>query len=86
MIGWFMYIYTVEAMRGQKAKFDGGPSIKYQVKRIDESIPKSKKGRSEIIRQNLEHDEALKLVIGFNDIEGKAQVRKDEAIMREKTK
>jgi hypothetical protein len=72
-----MYIYTVEAMKGQKGK-DGTP-IKYQVKRVDESIPKAKKGRSEIIRDNLEYEDAIKLIDGFNDMEGKSQVKREEA-------
>jgi hypothetical protein len=74
-----MYIYTVEAMRGQKGKAEGDPSIKYQVKRVNDAIPKSKKGRSEIIRDNLEYDEAVRLIEGFNNIEGKSQNIRSEA-------
>lgn len=72
-----MYIYTVEAMKGQKAK--DGTTIRYQVKRVNESIPKTKKGRSEIIRDNLEYDEAMRLIEGFNDMESKSQARREEA-------
>jgi hypothetical protein len=74
-----MYIYTVEAMRGQKAKTDGDSSLKYQVKRVNDAIEKSKKGRSEIIRDNLDYDEAIRLAEGFNNMEGKSQNKKDEA-------
>ncbi|HEY0171547.1 MAG TPA: hypothetical protein VGB98_11025 [Pyrinomonadaceae bacterium] len=74
-----MFIYTVQAMPGQKAKFEGDTSIKYRVKRVDDSIPVSKKGRSEIIRENLEYAEAIELINGFNSMEGKSQVLRNEA-------
>ena len=73
-----MFIYTIHPMPGQKAKFEGDTSIKYRVKRVDDSIPVSKKGRSEIIRDNLEYDEAVKLIEGFNSMEGKSQGMRDE--------
>ena len=72
-----MYIYTVEAMRGQKAE-DGTP-VKYQVKRVNDSIPKLKKGRSEVIRENLDYDEAIALINGFNNKEGKSLDLRAEA-------
>lgn len=74
-----MFIYTIQAMPGQKAKFEGDTSIKYRVKRVDDSIAPTKKGRSEIIRDNLEYNEAVKLIEGFNNMEGKSQVMRDEA-------
>ena len=73
-----MYIYTIQAMPGQKAKFEGDTSIKYRVKRVNDSIPVSKKGRSEIIRDNLEYAEAIELIKGFNSMEGKSQVIRNE--------
>ncbi len=73
-----MYIYTIQAMPGQKAKFEGDPSIRYRVRRVDDSIAVAKKGRSEIIRENLEYDKAVELVNGFNSMEGKSQVMRDE--------
>lgn len=73
-----MYIYTIQAMPGQKAKFEGDTSIKYRVRRINDSIAVTKKGRSEIIRENLEYDEAVALVNGFNNVEGKSQVIREE--------
>ena len=73
-----MFVYTIQAMPGQKAKFEGDPSIKYRVRRVNDSIAATKKGRSEIIRDNLEYEEALALVKGFNDMEGKSQVMRDE--------
>jgi hypothetical protein len=78
-----MFIYTIQAMPGQKAKFEGDPSIKYRIKRVNDSIPVSKKGRSQIIRDNLEYDEAMELIKGFNSMEGKSQGIKDE-IARQK--
>jgi hypothetical protein len=81
-----MYLYTVQAMPGQKAKFEGDPSIKYQVKRVNKSIPVSKKGRMEIIRTNLEYEAALALVKGFNEMEGTSQaIRHEEAQRKEQS-
>jgi hypothetical protein len=77
-----MFIYTINPMPGQKAKFEGDTSIKYRVKRVDDSIPVSKKGRSEIIRDNLEYGEAMKLIEGFNSMEGKSQGMREEAARR----
>jgi hypothetical protein len=73
-----MYIYTIQAMPGQKAKFEGDTSIKYRVRRVNDSIAATKKGRSEIIRENLEYGEAVDLVNGFNNVEGKSQVIREE--------
>ncbi len=74
-----MFIYTIQAMPGQKAKVEGDTSIKYRVKRVDDSIPVSKKGRSEIIRDNLEYAEAVELINRFNSLEGKSQEMRNEA-------
>ncbi len=74
-----MFIYTIHPMPGQKAKFEGDTSIKYRVKRVDDSIQVSKKGRSEIIRDNLEYDEAVEMVNGFNSMESKSQSMREEA-------
>ncbi len=74
-----MYIYTVQAMPGQKAKFEGDPSIKYQVKRQNTSLKTGQKGRSEIIRTNLDYDAAVAVIKIFNDKEGESQIRKNEA-------
>jgi hypothetical protein len=78
-----MYIYTVQAMPGQKAKFEGDPSIKYQVKRQNTSLKTGQKGRSEIIRTNLDYDAAIAVIKIFNDKEGESQTRKDEATARD---
>lgn len=73
-----MFIYTVQAMPGQKAKFEGDTSVKYRIKRVDDSIPVGKKGRTQIIRDNLEYDEAIELINGFNSREGKSQAMREE--------
>ena len=78
-----MYIYTVQAMPGQKAKFEGDPSIKYQVKRQNTSLKTGQKGRSEIIRTNLDYEDAVAVIKIFNDKEGESQIRKGEAAARE---
>jgi hypothetical protein len=74
-----MYVYSIQVMPGQKAKFEGDPSVKYRVRRVDDSIAAAKKGRSEVIRENLEYGEALELVNGFNSMEGKSQAIREEA-------
>ena len=81
-----MHSYTIQPMPGQKAKFEGDPSIRYRVKRVDDTIAVSKKGRSEIIRENLEYGEAMALVNGFNGMEGKSQVIRDEVARQKNNK
>ncbi|MBV8858618.1 MAG: hypothetical protein JOZ02_16915 [Acidobacteria bacterium] len=66
-------------MPGQKAKFEGDPSIKYRLKRVDDTLAVGKKGRSEIIRDNLEYEAAVELMNGFNSKESKSQVIREEA-------
>jgi hypothetical protein len=73
-----MYIYTVQAMPGQKAKFEGDTSIKYRVKRVNTAMSAKGKGRSEIIRDNLEYEDAMELIKGFNGMEEKSQGIRDE--------
>jgi hypothetical protein len=79
-----MYIYTVHVMPGQKAKFEGDPSVKYHIKRVNTDIPANKSGRSVIIRTNLEYDAAVALVENFNDKEGKSQTMREEEAERRK--
>ena len=81
-----MFIYTIHPMPGQKAKFEGDTSIKYRVKRVDDSILANKKGRSEIIRDNLEYDEAVRLIEGFNSMESKSQGIRDEVARQKNDK
>ena len=63
-------------MPGQKAKSEGDTSIKYQIKRVDDSIAVSKKGRNAIIRTNLEYDAAVALIKGFNGMEKNSQSKR----------
>lgn len=79
-----MFRYTIHPMPGQKAKAEGDTSIKYQVKRVNDSIAVSKKGRSEIIRTNLEYDEAIALIQGFNGKEGSSQVMREAKAAQER--
>ncbi len=79
-----MYIYTVVAMPKQKAKFEGDTSIKYQVKRVNTSIQATKKGRTEIIRTDLEYDAAVAMIEKFNRMEGKSQIIREEVAERKK--
>lgn len=78
-----MFIYTVQPMPGQKARFEGDTSIKYRIKRVDDSIPLGKKGRSQIIRDNLEYDQAMELINGFNSMEGKSQAIREKMALRD---
>ncbi len=80
-----MYIYTVQAMPGQKAKFEGDTSIKYRVKRVNSSMSAKGKGRSEIIRDNLEYEDAVELIKGFNGMEEKSQSMRDEVARQKNT-
>lgn len=73
-----MFIYTIHPMPGQKAKFEGDTSIKYRLKRVDDTLAVGKKGRSEIIRDGLEYAEAVELMNGFNSVEGKSQGIREE--------
>lgn len=67
-----MYIYKVELMPGYKATSASDKSGKYQIRRhsIDTSI-KDKKHR-DIIRINLDYDDAMAQAKIFNDKEGGA--------------
>lgn len=79
-----MYIYTVQPMPGQKTKSKDDSSIKYQVKRVNTSIPATKKGRTEIIRTDLEYDAAIAMIEKFNSMEGKSQIIREEVAERKK--
>ena len=61
------------------AQSEGDTSIKYRIKRVDDTLATGKKGRSEIIRENLEYDEAMKLVERFSSMESKSQAMREEA-------
>lgn len=64
-----MYIYTVQAMPGCKAKFEGDTSAKYNVRRKHTSASASHKSTTAVIRTDLGYAEATALVKIFNDKE-----------------
>jgi len=64
-----MYIYTVQAMPGCKAKFDGDMSVKYMVRRKHTAASASHKPTTAVIRTDLNYTEATALVERFNDKE-----------------
>ena len=73
-----MYIYTIQAMPGCKAKFDGDTSVKYRVRRKDTSTSAGHKGSTEVIRTDLGYAEATALVKSFNDKERASRPAKEE--------
>ena len=73
-----MYIYTIEAMPGHKAKFDGDTSVKYNVRRKYNSGSADQKNRTDVIRTDLDYSEATALVTKFNDKERESRAIKHE--------
>jgi hypothetical protein len=72
-----MYIYTMQAMPGCKAKFDGDTSVKYRVSRKHTSASANHKSRTDVIRTDLGYTEATALVKTFNDKEREARATKN---------
>lgn len=72
-----MYIYTMHAMPGCKAKFDGDTSVKYRVRRKDTSAPANHKSRTDVIRTDLAYTEAAAMVERFNDKERESRSLKN---------
>jgi hypothetical protein len=77
-----MYIYTVQAMPGSKAKFDGDESVKYQIKRAHTAAAAKDKNRTAVIRTDMTHVAAAELVKRFNDKERESRAIKREADSR----
>ena len=77
-----MYIYTIEAVPGHKAKFDGDTSVKYNVRRKYTSSSADQKNRTDVIRADLEYSEATALVTKFNDKERESRAIKHEVAPR----
>ena len=73
-----MYIYTMQAMPGCKAKFDGDTSVRYRVRRKYTSASASHKSTTAVIRTDLGYAEATALVKRFNDKERESRSTKDE--------
>ncbi|MDT7687756.1 MAG: hypothetical protein QOJ70_2662 [Acidobacteriota bacterium] len=78
-----MYIYTLQAMPGYKAKFEGDTSVKYKVRRENTSAAKDK-CRTDI-RTDLSYPDAAALVTRFNDKEREARSINKEAASRHAT-
>lgn len=64
-----MYVYTMQAMPGCKAKFEGDTSVQYRVRRTHTSTPAGHKSRTDVIRTDLGYTDAAALVKRFNDKE-----------------
>jgi hypothetical protein len=77
-----MYIYTVQAMPGSKAQFDGDESVKYQIKRAHTATSAKDKIRTAVIRTDMTHAGAAELVKRFNDKERESRAIKKEADSR----
>jgi hypothetical protein len=73
-----LYIYTVQAMPGCKAKFDGDTSVKYMVRRKHTPASASHKTTTAVIRTDLNYTEATALVERFNDKERESRAVKGE--------
>lgn len=73
-----MYIYTIEAMPGRKAKFEGDTSVKYNVRRKYTSASDDRKNRTDVIRTDLDYSEATALAAKFNDKERESRAIKLE--------
>jgi hypothetical protein len=73
-----MYIYTLQAMPGYKAKFDGDTSVQYRVRRKHTSTSASHKSSTDVIRTDLDYTEATALVKRFNDKELEARAIRNQ--------
>ena len=76
-----MYIYTMQAMPGYKAKFEGDTSIRYMIRRKNTSAAAGHKSSTVVIRADLSYEEATALVKRFNDKERESLARKKEAAL-----
>ena len=73
-----MYIYTMQAMPGCKAKFEGDTSVKYKVSRKHTSASAGHKSTTAVLRTELDYAEAAALVKRFNDKERESRARQDK--------
>ena len=77
-----MYFYTMQAMPGYKAKFDGDTSVKYQIKRKHTPAASNHKSLTVVIRTELGYSEATEMVKRFTDKEREARAIKQEGSPR----
>ena len=73
-----MYLYTIQAMPGSKAQFDGDTSVKYQVRRKHAASAKAK-SITAVIRTDMDYTAATALVERFNDKEQESRAIKKKA-------
>jgi geranylgeranyl pyrophosphate synthase len=74
-----MYVYTIQAMPGSKAKHDGDTSVKYQVRRKQTAAPAKAKSSTVVIRTDMGYTEATALVERFNNKELESRAIKNKA-------
>jgi hypothetical protein len=74
-----MYVYTVQAMPGCKAKFDGDTSVKYRIRRRHTAASAKAKSSTAVIRTDMGYTEATELVKRFNDKEREARAIRNKA-------
>jgi hypothetical protein len=75
-----MYVYTLQAMPGYKAQFDGDTSVQYRVRRkhtnASANASANNKSRIDDIRTDLDYTEATAMVKRFNDKERESRAMK----------
>ena len=75
-----MYVYTLQAMPGYKAQFDGDTSVQYRVRRKQTNASAhasaNNKSRIDDIRTDLDYTEATAMVKRFNDKERESRAMK----------
>ena len=75
-----MYVYTLQAMPGYKAQFDGDTSVQYRVRRkhttASANASVNNKSRIDDIRTDLDYTEATAMVKRFNDKERESRALK----------
>jgi hypothetical protein len=72
-----MYIYTMQAMPGCKAKFDGDTTVNYRIRRKHTSASADHKSRTDVIRTDLDYTQAAALVERFNNKERESRSTKN---------
>lgn len=77
-----MYVYTMQAMPGSKAKFDGDTAVKYQVRRKHTVATARDKSSTAVIRTDMDYTEATALVQRFNDKERESRAIRKSADSR----
>jgi hypothetical protein len=77
-----MFVYTIQAMPGCKAKFDGDTSINYQIRRRHTATSAKDKSITAVIRTDMGYTEATALIRIFNDKEREARDSKKKADSR----